>query len=94
MLQRASLLTFQVVPNLIRLLQEDRLMVSDPAALRFILHDPNIFERSVQQQEIVNMLIGKKTVFYVKGTYISDTSRYRHCSRLHQETTTAAYAVS
>ncbi|KIK60269.1 hypothetical protein GYMLUDRAFT_168136 [Collybiopsis luxurians FD-317 M1] len=46
---------------------ENRLMISDPTALKYILNDPTTFERSIQQQEIVNMLIGEKAVFYVKG---------------------------
>ena len=53
---------------------EDRLVVSDPTALKKILNDPAVFHRSTQQQEIVNMLIGKEAVFYVTGAHIFNTS--------------------
>lgn len=66
-LLRGEFLASIFQPILTILQQSDRLMVSDPAALKHILHDPTTFERSTQQQEMVNMLIGQKAVFYVKG---------------------------
>ncbi|KAF5335260.1 hypothetical protein D9758_016237 [Tetrapyrgos nigripes] len=46
---------------------QNRLMISDPAALKFVLNDTATFERSTQQQAIVEMLIGRNAVFYVQG---------------------------
>ncbi|KAJ7257390.1 cytochrome P450 [Mycena rebaudengoi] len=53
---------------------EDRLMVSDPGALKQILSDPETFVRSDNQQQIVLSLIGHKSLLYVKS---GDHSRLR-----------------
>lgn len=48
-------------------------MVSDPAALKYILSDTAIFARSDQQQRVVRELIGEKTMFYVHGKFPSNS---------------------
>jgi hypothetical protein len=47
--------------------QEDRLIISDPAALKFVLNDTGTFVRSTQQQNIVRALIGEKSLLFVNG---------------------------
>ncbi|KAJ6564021.1 PAH-inducible cytochrome P450 monooxygenase PC-PAH 1 [Mycena capillaripes] len=59
---------------------EDRLMVSDPGALKQILGDTETFARSDHQQQIVLSLIGEKSVFYVETNKVTpegDHSRLR-----------------
>ncbi|KAJ8697471.1 hypothetical protein PTI98_004275 [Pleurotus ostreatus] len=45
----------------------DRLVISDPAALKAVMSDTQTWRRSDQQQYSVDMLIGKKAVFYIEG---------------------------
>ncbi|KAF9494470.1 cytochrome P450 [Pleurotus eryngii] len=45
----------------------DRLVISDPAALKAVMSDTQTWKRSDQQQYSVDMLIGKKAVFYIEG---------------------------
>lgn len=42
-------------------------MVSDAAALKHILSETSTFVRSPQQQQIVRMLLGEGSLFYVHG---------------------------
>ncbi|KAJ7290090.1 cytochrome P450 [Mycena rebaudengoi] len=53
---------------------EDRLMVSDPGALKQIMGDPETFVRSDHHQQIVLSLIGHKSLLYMRGR---DHSRVR-----------------
>ncbi|KAF4574287.1 hypothetical protein EYR40_005996 [Pleurotus pulmonarius] len=48
-------------------LSSDRLVISDPAALKAVMSDTQTWKRSDQQQYSVDMLIGKKAVFYIEG---------------------------
>ncbi|KDQ28643.1 hypothetical protein PLEOSDRAFT_1025347, partial [Pleurotus ostreatus PC15] len=45
----------------------DRLVISDPVALKAVMSDTQTWRRSDQQQYSVDMLIGKKAVFYIEG---------------------------
>ncbi|KAJ7182402.1 cytochrome P450 [Mycena crocata] len=47
-------------------LQKDRLMVSDPAALQYILNSPH-FDRSAIQHNYGTIIFGKKSIFEVDG---------------------------
>ncbi|KAJ7288590.1 hypothetical protein C8J57DRAFT_1214703 [Mycena rebaudengoi] len=48
---------------------DDRLMVSDPGALKQIMGDTATFVRSDHQQQIVLSLIGHKSLLYVRGMW-------------------------
>ncbi|KAE9402442.1 cytochrome P450 [Gymnopus androsaceus JB14] len=48
---------------------QERLMVSDPTALKCILSDNVIFARSEQHQRVVRELVGEKTLAYVHADH-------------------------
>jgi hypothetical protein len=49
------------------LAQENRLMISDPATLKYILSHPGTFVKSPQQQLINRTGLGQGSLLYVEG---------------------------